>query len=154
MSRQIDLVVNGQEHHIEVRDGAFLLETLRDLVGLTGAKMCCLEGECGACTVIIGGRSINSCLVLAMEADGASITTVEGLAGEDLDPLQGAFLDNAAAQCGFCIPGQLMAARALLDVNPEPTRSEVREALAGNLCRCGGYEQITSAVLAAAKAER
>jgi carbon-monoxide dehydrogenase small subunit len=97
------------------------------------------------------GKSVNSCLILAEEADGAEIITVEGLADEDLSPLQGAFLDNAAAQCGFCIPGQLMAAQALLDRNPSPSRAEVREALAGNLCRCAGYEQITDAVLDAAR---
>lgn len=110
-----------------------------------------MEGECGACTVILDDKSVNSCLVLAVEADGAQVTTVEGLGDGQLSPLQEAFLDNAAAQCGYCIPGQLMAAQALLDRNPSPSRSEVREALAGNLCRCGGYEQITAAVLDAAK---
>lgn len=149
---RIELNVNGRDWSVDVAPGEFLLELLRDGLELTGAKVCCVEGECGACTVILDGRSVNSCLVLAGEADGARITTVEGLGGGQLNPLQAAFLDNAAAQCGFCIPGQLMAAQALLDRNPDPTRAEVREAIAGNLCRCGGYEQITDAVLEAAKA--
>jgi carbon-monoxide dehydrogenase small subunit len=148
--KQIVLTVNGRKHS-DLPGESFLLEVLRDHLELTGSKVCCLEGECGACTVIMDGKSVNSCLILAEEADGAEIITVEGLSDEDLSPLQGAFLDNAAAQCGFCIPGQLMAAQALLDRNPSPSRAEVREALAGNLCRCAGYEQITDAVLDAAR---
>jgi len=148
--KHIVLTINGRKHS-DVPGESFLLEVLRDHLELMGAKVCCLEGECGACTVIMDGKSVNSCLILAEEADGAEIITVEGLSDEDLSPLQGAFLDNAAAQCGFCIPGQLMAARALLDRNPSPSRAEVREALAGNLCRCAGYEQITDAVLDAAR---
>lgn len=149
----IRVIVNGEDRVVDASPGRFLLELLRDDLGLTGAKMCCVEGECGACTVIMEGRSVNSCLVLAAEADGARITTVEGLGEGGLNPLQEAFLDHAAAQCGFCIPGQLMAAQALLETNPDPTRAEVREALAGNLCRCGGYEQIADAVLDAAHAK-
>jgi carbon-monoxide dehydrogenase small subunit len=148
--RQIELEVNGETLQVEVETGSYLLEVLRDRLQLTGAKVCCLEGECGACTVVLDGRSVNSCLILAAEADGAAITTVEGLGDAGIDALQTAFLDKAAAQCGYCIPGQLMAAHALLATNPAPTKSEVREALAGNLCRCAGYEQITEAVLAAA----
>lgn len=148
--KRIDLIVNSEPRSLEVPPGAFLLDVLRDHLELTGSKECCVEGECGACTVILDGRSMNSCLILAAEADGSEITTVEGLAGDGLSPLQTAFLDNAAAQCGFCIPGQLMAAKALLDRNPNPTRDQVRAALAGNLCRCAGYEQITDAVLDAA----
>lgn len=151
MSR-IEVEVNGEPMTLDVPDDVFLLELLRDRIGLTGAKVCCLEGECGACTVVVDGRSVNSCLILAAEADGAVVTTVEGLADSGLAPLQRAFLDKAAAQCGYCIPGQLMAAQALLESNPDPTKQEVREALAGNLCRCAGYEQITEAVLAAARA--
>ena len=124
-----------------------LLDAVRDDLGLTGAKSCCLVGECGACTVLVDGLSVDSCLVLAVEADGTSITTVEGLAtGGRLDPLQQAFLDTGAAQCGYCIPGQLVSARALLATTPHPTRAEVEEGLAGNLCRCAGYEQIIEAV--------
>ncbi|MGH9051901.1 MAG: (2Fe-2S)-binding protein [Acidimicrobiia bacterium] len=146
----ITLLVNGRSRDLNVAPTAFLLDVLRDELDLTGAKECCLEGECGACTVMIDGRSMNSCLILAAEVDGAEIVTVEGLAGEKLSALQTAFLDQGAAQCGFCIPGQLVAAKALLDRRSSPTVAEVREALAGNLCRCGCYEQITKAVLAAA----
>ena len=148
--RSIEVEVNGATWELEVETGTYLLELLRDRLQLTGAKVCCLEGECGACTVILDGKSVNSCLILAAETDGAAITTVEGLGDAGLDPLQTAFLEKAAAQCGYCIPGQLMAAHALLAANPEPTKDEVRESLAGNLCRCAGYEQITEAVLAAA----
>jgi len=147
----IELEVNGVVWELDVEAGSYLLELLRDRLQLTGAKVCCLEGECGACTVVLDGKSVNSCLILAAEADGAAITTVEGLGETGLDPLQNAFLEKAAAQCGYCIPGQLMAAHALLETNPKPTKTEVREALAGNLCRCAGYEQITAAVLAAAE---
>jgi len=148
----IDVQVNGEDWGLDVEAGTYLLELLRDRMQLTGAKVCCLEGECGACTVVIDGKSVNSCLILAAETDGAKITTVEALSRSDgnLDGLQTAFLEKAAAQCGFCIPGQLMAAHALLETNHEPTKAEVREALAGNLCRCAGYEQIVEAVLAAA----
>ena len=152
-TRLIELTVNGRPRAIEVAVHHTLLDVLRDDLGLTGTKECCLVGECGACTVLIDGRSVDSCLVLAVEADGTEVTTVEGLASDGrLHPLQQAFLDEGAAQCGFCIPGQLMAARALLDQNPHPTRAEVEEGLAGNLCRCAGYQQIIEAVLAAAAA--
>ena len=139
--------VNGRARSIEVAPHHTLLEVLRDDLGLTGTKECCLVGECGACTVLVDGRSVDSCLMLAVEADGATVTTVEGLAdGDRLHPLQQAFLDTGAAQCGFCIPGQLVSAQALLALNPHPTRAEVEEGLAGNLCRCAGYEQIIEAV--------
>lgn len=152
-SRHIDLTVNGRQRSIEVAPHHTLLELLRDDLGLTGTKECCLVGECGACTVLVDDVSVDSCLMLAVEADGASVTTVEGLAtGDRLHPLQQAFLDTGAAQCGFCIPGQLVAAQALLAEKPHPTRAEVEEGLAGNLCRCAGYGQIIEAVLAAAAA--
>lgn len=147
----ITVTVNGRSRPLAVAPDAFLLDVLREACSLTGAKECCLEGECGACTIIIDGRSVNSCLVLAAEVEGATITTVEGIGGTSMHPLQTAFLDNAAAQCGFCIPGQLMSACALLQRNPDPLPEEVREAMAGNLCRCGGYEQIGQAVLDAAQ---
>ncbi len=150
----IELVVNGRRRAISVAAHHTLLEVLRDGLGLTGTKECCLVGECGACTVLVNGMSVDSCLMLAVEADGASITTVEGLAdGDGLSPLQQAFLDHGAAQCGFCIPGQLMAATELLVRTPHPSRADVEEGLAGNLCRCGGYEQIIEAVLAAAEGQ-
>ncbi len=152
-SRRIDLTVNGRPRSIEVAPHHTLLEVLRDDLGLTGTKECCLVGECGACTVLVDDLSVDSCLMLAVEADGATVTTVEGLAvGDRLHPLQQAFLETGAVQCGFCIPGQLVAAQALLALNPHPTRVEVEEGLAGNLCRCAGYGQIIEAVLAAAAA--
>ena len=144
--------VNGTVQSLDVATHQALLDVLRDELGLTGTKECCVQGECGACTVLVDGRSVNSCLMLAIEADGQEITTVEGLTSEGrLSPLQEAFLDKGAAQCGFCIPGQLMSAQELLANNPHPTADEVHEGLVGNLCRCGGYQQITEAVLAAAK---
>lgn len=151
----VELTLNGRPQRVEVEVHHTLLEVLRDQFGLTGSKECCLVGECGACTVIIDGRSVNSCLMLAVEADGHEVRTVEGLArAGELNELQQAFLDKGATQCGFCIPGQLMSAEALLAHNPDPTVEEIHEALAGNLCRCAGYEQITEAVLAAAEAVR
>jgi len=152
-NRRIDLTVNGRARSIEVAPHHTLLEVLRDDLGLRGTKECCLVGECGACTVLVDAVSVDSCLMLAVEAHGATVTTVEGLAtGDRLHPLQQAFLDTGAAQCGFCIPGQLISATALLELNPHPTRADVEEGLAGNLCRCAGYEQIIEAVLAAAVA--
>ena len=149
---RIEMTVNGRARSLEVRPHHTLLDVLRDDLGLTGTKECCLVGECGACTVLVDGVSVDSCLVLAAEADGSDVLTVEGLAsGDRLDRLQEAFLETGAAQCGFCIPGQLMAAHALLAANPHPARADVEEGLAGNLCRCGGYEQIIEAVLAAAE---
>jgi carbon-monoxide dehydrogenase small subunit len=151
----LEMTVNGSRRRVEVAVHHTLLEVLRDQLGLTGTKECCLVGECGACTVILDGLPVDSCLVLAVEADGGEIRSVEGLArGGQLNLLQQAFLDKGAAQCGFCIPGQLMAAQALLEQNPDPTVAEVHEAVAGNLCRCAAYEQITEAVLAAAEAMR
>jgi aerobic-type carbon monoxide dehydrogenase small subunit (CoxS/CutS family) len=147
----MELTVNGRARTVDVLPHHTLLEVLRDDLGLTGTKECCLVGECGACTVIVDGESVDSCLILGVEADGASVTTVEGLAtGDRLDPLQAAFLETGAAQCGFCIPGQLVSARVLLEEVPHPTRDEIEEGLAGNLCRCAGYEQIIEAVALAA----
>ena len=155
MTTRIDLTVNGRARSVDVEPHHTLLEMLRDDLGLTGTKECCLVGECGACTVIVDGESVDSCLVLGVEAVGASVTTIEGLAvGDRLDPLQEAFLETGAAQCGFCIPGQLVSARALLDEVPHPTRTEIEEGLAGNLCRCAGYEQIMEAVELAASGGR
>jgi carbon-monoxide dehydrogenase small subunit len=148
----ISFVVNGRPRSIEAVDHHTLLDVLRDDLGLTGTKECCLVGECGACTVLLDGRSVDSCLVLASEVDGCEVTTVEGLATNGrLSAVQQAFLDTGAAQCGFCIPGQLVSAEALLATTPRPTREEVEEGLAGNLCRCAGYEQIIEAVLLAAQ---
>ena len=147
----IEVTVNGRRRVLDVATHHTLLEVLRDELDLTGTKECCLVGECGACTVDLDGRIVDSCLVLAVEADGGTVTTVEGLAADGrLSRLQAAFLDEGAVQCGFCIPGQLIAAHDLLARNPQPTIPEVQEGLAGNLCRCACYEQITAAVLATA----
>ena len=151
--RTITLTVNGREHVLDVAVHHTLLEVLREECGLTGTKECCVVGECGACTVLVDDRSVNSCLMLAVEADGGQVLTVEGLAVDgQLHPLQTAFLDNSAAQCGFCIPGQLMSATALLERIDDPSDEQIAEALAGNLCRCAGYQQIFAAVRQAAHA--
>ena len=151
----IEITVNGRRRAVDVLAHHTLLDVLREDIGLTGTKECCLVGECGACTVILDGRSVDACLVLGVEADGAAITTVEGLAVDGrLSRVQSAFLTTGAAQCGFCIPGQLISAHALLAAAPHPTRAEVEEGLAGNLCRCAGYEQIIEAVLLAGSDER
>jgi aerobic-type carbon monoxide dehydrogenase small subunit (CoxS/CutS family) len=153
----IELVVNGLRRSARIAPHTTLLDALRDDLALTGTKECCLVGECGACTVLLDGRSVDACLVLAAEADGTDIVTVEGLAARDgtLAPIQQAFLDTGAVQCGFCIPGQLMSAHALLEADPHPSRPAIEEGLAGNLCRCACYEQIFEAVeLVASGAER
>ncbi len=143
----IHLTVNGVEHSVKVLPHSILLDVLRDQLGLTGTKECCLQGECGACTVMLNGRAVDSCLVLAIEADGEEVLTVEGLAvNGKLDALQTAFLEKGAVQCGFCVPGMLLSAKYLLKTNPHPGREEIQEALAGNLCRCAGYYRILEAV--------
>jgi aerobic carbon-monoxide dehydrogenase small subunit len=148
----VEVTVNGGPRSVEVSSTETLLDALRWDLDLTGSKECCAEGECGACTVLIDGRAVNSCLVLAVEADGMDITTIEGLESRDgLSRLQDAFLEKGAVQCGFCIPGMVMSAQALLQENPHPTEVEVREGLAGNLCRCAGYQRIVDAVLLAAE---
>jgi aerobic-type carbon monoxide dehydrogenase small subunit (CoxS/CutS family) len=143
----IKLRLNGHPSSMSVAEHHTLLDVLRDDLGLTGAKECCLVGECGACSVRLNGRIVDACLVLAMEADGGEVTTVEGLAvGGRLSRLQSAFVEKGAVQCGFCIPGQLMAADDLLRRDPHPSHAEIEEGLAGNLCRCGCYMQIFEAV--------
>jgi carbon-monoxide dehydrogenase small subunit len=143
----VQLTVNGQSFEALVPEGATLLYLLREELQLTGTKEGCGEGECGACTVILNGRAVNSCLVLAQECAGAEVRTIEGEAvNGELSDLQQAFIEHNAFQCGFCTPGMVMSARALLDANPHPTRDDIREALEGNLCRCTGYEAILAAV--------
>jgi carbon-monoxide dehydrogenase small subunit len=150
----IALRVNGDPAEALVRPWETLLEALRDELGLTGTKEGCSNGNCGACTVILNGRTVDSCLVLAPEADGGEVWTVEGLAvSGGLHPLQKAFVEHGALQCGFCTPGLLMSAKYLLDSNPHPTEQEIRLALAGNLCRCTGYDKILRAVQAATQGE-
>jgi carbon-monoxide dehydrogenase small subunit len=148
----IRLTVNGKAEEAEVASNMTLLTLLRERFSLTGTKNGCSAGECGACTVMINGEPVNSCMVLAAECDGAEILTVEGLAGESkLSVLQEAFIEHNAVQCGFCTPGMLISAYALLQRNPEPGEQEIREALVGNLCRCTGYERIVDAVKTAAE---
>jgi carbon-monoxide dehydrogenase small subunit len=143
--------INGEETEFLCEAGDSLLMALRGAVGLTGTKEGCATGDCGACSVLFNGRLVPACLVLAAEADGQSITTIEGIAqGERLHPLQQRFLEHAALQCGVCTPGFIVAAKALLDANPHPTEEETRYWLAGNLCRCTGYDKIIRAVLDAA----
>lgn len=147
---KITFQVNGKDVEIEVKPGLSLLDVLRNQLGLTGAKRGCNKGDCGACTVIMDGKVVLSCLVPILQAAGKKIETVEGLAkGEKLHPLQEAFIECGAVQCGFCIPGMLLSAKNLLDKKPNPTREEVREALSGNLCRCTGYKKIIDAVMLA-----
>ncbi|MHC4695609.1 MAG: (2Fe-2S)-binding protein [Planctomycetota bacterium] len=141
--------VNGEQADIAVSPGATLLEVLRDELELTGTKYGCGEGECGACSLLLDGKVVNSCLVLALECEGAEVVTIEGLKENGrLHPVQQAFVDNWAIQCGFCSPGMIMAAYSLLEANPNPTEDEVRRGLEGNLCRCTGYRKIIDAVLA------
>lgn len=151
-TQTIEVTVNGAKERLDVPASLTLLQMLREKLALTGTKNGCEAGECGACTVLLDGEPVNSCMVLAVEADGRSILTVEGLASDgDLDSLQRAFVEHNAVQCGFCTPGMLMSSYALLRRNPQPTEVEVREALVGNLCRCTGYVRIVDAVQAAAK---
>ena len=148
----ISVTVNGGQEYLDVPSNMTLLQMLRERLALTGTKNGCEAGECGACTVLVDGEPINSCMMLAVEADGREIITVEGLAdGGQLHALQQAFIDQNAVQCGFCTPGMLISAYALLERNPNPTDGEIREALVGNLCRCTGYLRIIQAVKAAAK---
>ncbi len=147
----IHITVNGQSRTLEVDPSETLLSVLRDRLNLTGTKKCCGVGECGACTVVMNGLSVNSCIILAAEADGADVVTIEGLS-ESGSPgrIQQAFLDEGAVQCGFCTPGMVMSAHALLMKNPSPTVFEIKEGLSGNLCRCTGYARIIRAVQTAA----
>jgi aerobic carbon-monoxide dehydrogenase small subunit len=148
----MQITVNGQSMILEVAAHRLLLDLLRDDLGLTGTKEGCGTGDCGACTVLLHGKPVNSCLILAAELDGANIVTIEGLhIGPELHPIQQAFMADGGAQCGYCTPGILMMSRALLDENPTPTEEEIRFALAGNLCRCTGYVKIVQAVQNAAR---
>lgn len=150
MKQRIELIVNGKRHELFVEPWKTLLEVLREDLGLTGAKRGCDDGNCGACTVILDGKAIKSCLMLAPQANGKEILTIEGLGTpENLHPLQQAFLDHFAVQCGFCTPGMILAAKALLDENPEVSEEDIREGLHGNICRCTGYVKIVEAVEAA-----
>ena len=147
----IVLEINGERHEVLVEPERTLLDVLRTDLGLTGTKTNCLDAECGVCTVLVDGLAVNSCLYLAVAAQGRDITTIEGLApAGTLHPLQEAFIAHGAVQCGYCIPGMILSAKAYLDEHPDPGEAAIREALAGNLCRCTGYQKIVDAVLAAA----
>lgn len=143
----LTMIVNGHEITTEVQADELLVDVIRDRLGLIGTKVGCNEGECGACTVIMGGEAVLACLIPALRAHGQQITTIEGLSdGENLHPLQQAFVEHGAVQCGYCIPGFIMSAKALLDKNQHPARDEIKEAIAGNLCRCTGYVKIIEAI--------
>ena len=149
---ELALVVNGRKEELSIPPNRTLLEMLREDLQLTGAKEGCGHGECGACMVILDGRTVNSCLVLAAELEGASVVTIEGLKqGEQLHPVQQAFIDRSGMQCGFCTSGQVLAAKALLDEKPNPTPDEIRDGMAGSFCRCTGYTKIFDSVAAAAE---
>lgn len=156
MKRELQLKVNGESYALEIEPRRTLLEMIREDLGLTGTKLGCGGGECGACTVILNGKGVKSCLLLALDARGKEVWTVEGLArGGELHALQRAFVEVGAIQCGFCTSGMLMASKALLDENPHPSEQEIKDALAGNLCRCTGYAKILEAVSSVAQlAER
>jgi carbon-monoxide dehydrogenase small subunit len=156
MKQLIKFRVNGMEEEVFVEPWRSLAEVLREELGLTGTKIGCNTGNCGTCTVLLDGKAVKSCLLLAPKASGKDIITIEGLRGEngELHPLQLAFIEHFAIQCGYCTPGMIMASKALLDENPSPTEEEVRKGLAGNLCRCTGYVKIVEAVLAAAEKKK
>ncbi len=152
MAQTIQITVNGVSHDLLVESNRTLAQVIREDLGLTGTKQGCEIGDCGVCTVILDGKAVNSCLVLAVEAGGHTITTIEGLAGErGLHPLQSAFVNEGAIQCGFCTSGMILSAKVLLDHNPHPTRQDIRQGISGNLCRCTGYQKIVDAVEVAAK---
>ena len=151
MKRVLSFTVNGDPVEIVCKDNMTLLDLLRDKLGLTGTKKGCEQGECGACTVLLDGMPVNSCCTLAVECEGRKVVTIEGIAqGDKLHPIQRQFIEKWAMQCGYCTPGMIMSAKALLDHNPHPTELEIREAIEGNLCRCTGYAKIVEAIQAAA----
>ena len=152
MHHLINLKINGETYKLNIKSNILLLDLIRDEIGLTGTKRGCDTGECGACTVLIDGKPVNSCLVLAVEANGKNILTIEGLAENgQLHPLQEAFIEEGAVQCGFCTPGILLSAKVLLDVKSNPKEEEIKKAIASNLCRCTGYIKIIKAIISAAK---
>jgi carbon-monoxide dehydrogenase small subunit len=152
MKHLVTLTVNDEVHEVLVEPNELLVDVLRDRLDLTGTKVGCGTGDCGACTVIVDGKPVNSCLMLALEANGKEILTIEGLAQNGkLHPLQQAFIDAGAIQCGFCTPGMVLSAKALLDQNPHPTEEEIRMEIAGNICRCTGYAKIVEAIWAASR---
>jgi carbon-monoxide dehydrogenase small subunit len=154
MKVPVKITVNGEEYELEVKPNLTLVDVLRDTLGLTGTKKGCGSGKCGSCTVLMDGRPVNSCLILAPQADGTDIMTIEGLAGEEPHPLQIAFAEKGAIQCGYCTPGMILTGKAFLDANPNPGEREMRSAIAGNLCRCTGYSKIIEAIQACTTPEQ
>ena len=155
MKRAVSFILNGDPVRVEIEPSLFLLQLLRDELGLTGAKEGCGMGDCGACTVLVDGKAVNSCIFPAVEIEGRRITTIEGLADKqgNLHPLQKAFVENGAIQCGYCTPGVILSAKALLDEKPNPTEEEIQRGIAGNLCRCTGYLSIVRAIKAASESQ-
>jgi aerobic-type carbon monoxide dehydrogenase small subunit (CoxS/CutS family) len=154
MKKELKIKVNGQPYNLFVKPKTLLVQVLRDHLGLTGTKRGCNDSSCGACTIMLNGMSVKSCSVLALQADGGEVLTVEGLAkGNELSPLQKAFLDHGSYQCGFCTSGMLMSSTALLTENPKPTKEEIKEGIDGNICRCTGYNSIIRAVTAVVKGD-
>jgi len=151
MKQLINFTLNGEKRSVEVEPNELLLDVIRNRLGVKGPKYGCGRGDCGTCTILLNGKSVRSCLMLAIEADGQKIETVEGLGEKKLSPLQESCIEHSAFQCGFCAPGILMTATELLRKNPNPSRHQVQEAISGNLCRCTGYEPIINAILAAAR---
>lgn len=149
----IQLTVNGEEHQLYVKPNWTLVDVLRNELGLTGTKKGCGSGKCGSCTVLMDGRPVDSCLILAPRADGANILTIEGVATQQPHPLQTAFVEKGAVQCGYCTPGMIMTSKALLDANPAPSEDEIKTAISGNLCRCTGYNKIVEAIQSCAGSE-
>ena len=148
----LEMILNGKEVSVEVEPGDLLVHVLRDKLGLIGTKVSCGEGECGSCTVLVDGLTVTSCIYPALKAQGREVTTIEGLAkGTRLHPIQQAFVDVTAPQCGYCIPGMVLSAKALLDENPHPTEEEIKKGISGNVCRCTGYYQIVEAIELAAQ---
>jgi aerobic-type carbon monoxide dehydrogenase small subunit (CoxS/CutS family) len=154
MTRRITFKLNGETRSVEVEPSDILLDILREKLGVKSPKIGCERGDCGACTVLLNGKSVRTCLILAIEVDGCKITTVEGLSHAALTPLQESFLERSSFQCGFCAPGIVLSATELLAKNPHPSEAEVKEAIAGNLCRCTGYQPIIDAVLAVSNKSR
>ncbi|MCG8639279.1 MAG: (2Fe-2S)-binding protein [Desulfobacterales bacterium] len=150
-AKRLDCIVNGERISLEIPADALLLDVIRERLNLTGTKKGCGEGECGACTVIVDGKIINSCIYPAFQANGKEIITVEGLSDGEMTVLQKAFINSGAVQCGFCTPGMLLSAKVILDKNPNPTREEIRKGISGNLCRCTGYSKIIDAIETASK---
>lgn len=148
---KISIKINGIRYEKEIDSGMRLLDFIREEIKFKGVKEGCGEGECGACTVILNGNAVNSCLIYAASIDGAEIITIEGIGGKELDPIQRAFIDVGAVQCGYCTPGMILSAKALLDKNPEASEEEIRAGISGNLCRCTGYDKIVKGVLLAKK---